>query len=129
MAKSKNEGKKMAGYVLVNQDKLHRAIHGTLDREGKAIGGVGEGALESEVLAAYDKLGGLVMKNGYKIMTGAFYDFKEKKPKDKPEVVFEFRDIAGRKIGVPEGKELPLEVQAAQLTEKAQKEKDKKDKK
>ena len=76
---------KVGGYLLVNHEKLDRVINGVLGREGRLEGGLGQGANDAAVLAQYDKLGGLVMTSeGEKLATGSFYDFANKKPREKP---------------------------------------------
>ncbi len=114
------------GYELVNEDKLERAINGTLNSSAQMVGGVGKkdkaGKLENpeEVLAEYDRLGGLIFKAGTKdkVKTGSFYDFKLKGARPKPEVVYTYR-VNGQEIDVPEGEELPLSVKAARIQEAA----------
>jgi len=103
------------GFTIANGEKWDRAVNGTVHREGKLSGGVGENATDEVKLAAYDKLGGLVMKGKNKVKMGAFYDFEKKTPREKPEVVFIFRDLEGTEIEVPEGEELPIEVRAAEM--------------
>ncbi len=124
-------------FTLVDAQKLDRALNGTPRGDGTTIGGVGNGAyflegkwmrngeeleeskveiLESAVLAEYDKVGGLIRKNGDKVKTGSFFDFKGKKPFDKPKVSFVYQ-VNGKFIEVPEGKELPGEVKAVKMLE------------
>lgn len=72
------------GYQLVNHDKVHRAINGTIGREGKMEGGVGKEATAAQVLAEYDRLGGLILDQyGTKLETGSFYDFDKGEPRVK----------------------------------------------
>src|SRR3990167_5053548 len=69
---SKKEAMKMAGekaspygnYLLVNNDKLNRAIFGNVGRGGQMEGGAGEKATPELVIAEYDKLGGLILTKG-----------------------------------------------------------------
>ena len=58
------------GFHLLNPGKLEKA----LDK-------LGEGATEEQVLAAYDKLGGAIRKEGRKVAMGTFYDFVNKEPR------------------------------------------------
>ncbi len=102
------------GYVLSNPDKVERMLHGTLAREGKLSGGVGDEATDEAKLAEYDRLGGLILKDGHKVKTGSFYDFVARKPREKPEVLLVFKDLEGNTVELPEGKDLPLEVKAAE---------------
>ena len=111
----------LLGYECVNEDKVKRAIEGNIGAQGKLHGGVGEVASDEAKLAEYDRLGGLVLKNGNKVKTGSFYDFANKAPRTKPEVVLVFRDIEGKEVEVPEGEEVPIEVKAAQIADKAKK--------
>lgn len=92
-------------YLLVNAEKLDRAINGVVGHGGVMMGGVGKDADEQTILAEYDRLGGLILKkNGgvaydedeegnetekpvdVKVATGSFYDFKARRPRTKPEV-------------------------------------------
>lgn len=105
-------------FKLENEEKLHRAIYGTVGKGGAMIGGVGEGASEDQILAEYDKLAGLITKNGEKVKTGSFYDFKERKPRETPEVKLVFV-VNGQTVEVPDGEELPGIVKAAKILEAA----------
>lgn len=80
---------KVGEYELVNDEKLDRAINGNLTQGGKLIGGVGLEATDKQILAEYDKLGGLIKKNGLKVKQGCFWDVEEKKAFKDPEVSFE----------------------------------------
>jgi len=118
-----DEGKKVGGYTLVNLDKVDRAIHGSPNDKGMPVGGVADadGKVDNAaLLAEYDRIGGLIMKNGDKVKTGSFYDFPNRKPFEKPKVNFVYK-VNGQFITVPEGKDLPGEVKAAQIVEKAKK--------
>ena len=77
------------GYVLVSEAKLDRALNGTIVDQGRVLGGVGKDATPEAILAEYDKLGGLVLKDGLKVKLGSFYDFKKKQARKEPEVSFE----------------------------------------
>lgn len=79
---------KVGEFSLDNQEKVERALHGSLTRNGQLSGGVGDEAKEMELLAEYDKLGGLVTKNGIKVKSGSFFDFKKKVARKEPEVTF-----------------------------------------
>ena len=76
-------------YDLVHEGKLRRAIEGTVVSGGKVLPGVGPEASDAEIVAEYDRLGGLIRKDGLKVKTGCFYDFEEKKAFEKPELSFE----------------------------------------
>lgn len=81
-------------YYLVNHEKLDRAINGFIARDGQLAGGVGANASEETKLAAYDKLGGLVLDaDGNKLETGSFYDFRARKPREvvEPKVAPELK--------------------------------------
>jgi|SRR3990167_382734 len=106
------------GYEIVNSDKFERAVNGSIGSGGALHGGVGEKASNEAKLAEYDRLGGLIRKKGHNIKMGSFYDFAKKKPREKPEIVFVFRNLNGVEVEVPEGEEVPLEVQAAELAKK-----------
>lgn len=101
-------------YTLVNVDKVERAIHGTVGAGGSPKGGVGDDAKPADILAEYDRLGGHILMDGkYKVKMGSFYDFKGKKPHDKPAPILVF-NVNGETVEVPANKPLPLEVQAAE---------------
>lgn len=80
---------KVGEYDLVNEAKLDRAINGTVVSGGRVLGGVGLEASDEQILVAYDKLGGLILKNGLKIKVGCFWDIEDKKAFENPEPVFE----------------------------------------
>ncbi len=127
-------------YILVNDDKVERALNGTPKGDGSAIGGIGQGAyqeagiwkrsggelseaevtkLEADLIAEYDKLGGLIKRGSDKVKTGSFYDFKGREARPKPQVVFYYR-INGRYVEVPDGAELPGEVKAAKILDESE---------
>lgn len=103
-------------FELVNEEKVFRATYGTVGKGGVMVGGVGEGADEAIILAEYDRLGGLVHKDGEKVKTGSFYDLAARKPRETPEVVLLY-SVNGKIIEVPEGHEVPLAVRAARIAE------------
>jgi len=116
-------------YTLVNEDKAQRVIEGTTNAKGEFLAGLGEEAIEKNaaaVLAGYDKLGGLITgKDGARVKTGSFYDFKAKAARKTPEVIYTFR-INGEYVEMKEGESEPLEVQAAKLAERVKAKKVKK---
>lgn len=114
------------GYTLANPDKLHRAIFGSIAERGEAKSGVGEDAKPAEVLAAYDKLGGLIRKGSAKVKTGCFWDFENNCAFAKPKAILVFHDLKGRSVELPEGEEVPVEIQAAEKIRKEEKEEAKK---
>ena len=85
---------KIGVYNLDNEDKVKRAIYGVVTKAGQLSGGVGEDATDELKLAAYDRLGGLITKDGNKIKTGSFCDVVESKkqgravPLKEPNVVY-----------------------------------------
>ena len=84
------------GYVMVNEAKVRRVIEGTdSSSTHRLVGGLGKGAKPELLLAHYDKTGGLITKNGNKVKTGAFWDFKANAPRETPEIVFEYRSDEG----------------------------------
>ena len=110
-------------FDIVNQVKWESAIKGS-----RGIAGVGDNASDMEKLAAYDKLGGLIRKNGAALKTGSFYDIDKKVPRTEPQIVYVFPqnhpvepvDV----VEIPEGKDMPMRVlakEAARLR-KAEKE-------
>lgn len=114
-----NESMQLGDFLLVNPDKVRRAIEGEPRRGGVPEGGVGREASDAVILAAYDKLGGLVRKDGRNLKIGCFWDFKNKKAREIPEVVFILDGINGKKYEVADGEEVPLEVKVAENEKKA----------
>lgn len=115
---------KVKGYDIVNPEKAERAYAGTPDRNGGYKGGVRkpDGTYDDDAfLAEYDRLGGLVRKNGDTVKMGSFYDFANRKPREKAEVYFEFR-INGRLTQVKEGEPEPMVVKAARVNAELEKE-------
>lgn len=105
-------------FTLSNEEKLDRAINGTVTDRGSLSGGVGRDASEEDIIAEYDRLGGLIRKGKYKVKMGCFYDFPNKKPFAKPKPVLQF-SVNDEIVEVPADEPLPLEVRAAeQLKEK-----------
>ncbi len=109
------------GYTLVNEEKLVRVIGGSMGREGRLRGGIGENADPSDVLANYDRLGGLIRKGAHNIKMGAFWDFTKNKKREVPIVQFVFRDIEGKEVLVDEDGEIPMEVKAAEAAKSVKK--------
>lgn len=101
------------GFELGNQDKLVRAAEGSATSDGGLSGGVGYDD-QDLLLATYDKLGGLITKNGLKVKTGSFFDFKANAPKSEPEVIFLVK-VADEFVEVPEGEAMPIEVEAQKI--------------
>ncbi len=107
-------------FILQNDEKVNRAIHGVSTRAGVTKGGVGEEpkdekdvpAWQKAVIAEYDRLGGLILKDNAKVKTGCFYDFEKKQPIDKPQIVVIYR-VNDKDIEVKDGEPLPLAVRAA----------------
>jgi len=90
-----------AGFECVNQEKLDRAINGVKNGATLVFKGVGDAATPEEVLANYDKTGGLILKDGQIVKTGSFYDFENKKPRKVPEVTF-LVELDGNRVEVSE---------------------------
>lgn len=109
-------------FTLANEDKVERAINGTVIDQGAVKGGVGVDAEPEAVIAEYDRLGGLILKGKYKVKTGSFYDFKGKKPHAKPEPVLTFQ-VNDETIEVPADEPLPVEVRAAEIAKTKKQEK------
>jgi len=104
------------GFVLENSEKIERVINGELGREGSLVGGMGEKEAKenpSLVLARYDKIAGYITKDGVKIKTGSFWDFKKKCPREKPEVMYIFR-IGGESVEVDDPKNLAAAISTVQ---------------
>ena len=124
------------GYVLENEEKLARAIKGTLSRDGRLVGGletmVGWDKLPEEeknalILGQYDRLGGLVTKNEVNIKIGSFYDFINKIVRPKPIVSFEM-NLDGELVEVNEEEAVSIK-KAKKKTEELKAKKKKKAKK
>lgn len=113
---------KLKGYVIQNDGKYNRAVYGSPNARGEMFGGVGENATEDEKLAAYDRLGGLILSNGRKIKNGTFWDFKTKKIVENPQPIIQIR-VDGELFEYPQGKELPMEVVAKETLDKRKKDK------
>lgn len=113
----------LKGYRCVNDEKMDRAINGSNTSEGKLKDGVGENASEGTKLAAYDRLGGLILnKDGYKVKTGSFWDFAKGERIAKPKVMLEIRSlITGKLVEHPEESQLTPELLAGAEQEKAKK--------
>lgn len=120
------------GFELVNEEKIERAMHGTITRGGVLKGGVGDFQPTSEkteeeertmwemkLMAEYDRLGGLVLKEGLKVKTGAFYSFETKKSRQEPVVTF-ITEFEGQIIEVDESEARTLKL-AKEKTEKLRK--------
>jgi 2-keto-4-pentenoate hydratase len=90
-----------AGFKCVNEEKLERAIHGLKNGDKEVFRGVGDEATPDAVLANYDKLGGLILKDGQIVKMGSFYDFIKKKPREEAEIAF-LIDIDGQRVEVSE---------------------------
>lgn len=102
------------GYELVNDEKVTRATFGTMGRMGALTGGVGEKEAEEnpdKLIAEYDRLGGLITKNGDKVKMGSFYDFEKKKPRETPDVKILYT-VNGKVIELAEDAPLPIAVRA-----------------
>jgi hypothetical protein len=99
------------GFELVNAEKIDRVINGTLDRDGALKGGLGADADPADILAGYDRLGGLIRRDGDTVKTGTFWDFKAKKAVAKPIIVCQYR-INGKVVEVADGEKVPGIVRA-----------------
>ena len=111
------------GFILANPDKVTRALDGAMNDRGEFLGGIrrADGSYdEAELIAEYDKIGGLIKKGEDKVRTGSFFDFKARKARVEPKVEFEFR-VNGEIIYVPAEQEKPNVVKAVQLFEKTKK--------
>ena len=137
--------KGIGNYRLVNRDKVDRVINGVVGKFGQLEGGLGDDAKSADILAHYDKVGGLIVKKTgskkkdgsektYKVKIGCFWDIINKKPFEKAKVMLSFRDINGDEVFIPEKQEgeeeLPFDVQAAEASKekKEAKQKEKSDK-
>lgn len=97
------------GFVLENADKLERVVMGDMQRNGM-VGGVGEDADPALVLARYDRIAGLITKDGTRVKTGSFWDFKANTPRETPEITFVY-NIGGDTVEVADPAELGKAIQ------------------
>lgn len=118
------------GFVLENPDKLQRVIEGEVGSRGVAQGGLLEkyGELSkippAEVLAYYDKIGGLVTKDigsdiRVKIKTGSFWDTRARAPRVKPKVVYLFM-VSGDMVEVDDPSKLAHAITTINTTKAEQ---------
>lgn len=117
------------GFQLENDEKLSRVVFGVMGRAGILQGGLGEEATPELVIAHYDKLAGYITKDGVKIKTGSFWDFKAKAPRDEPVITFIF-NVGGDKVEVDDPKNLATAINTVSKAraEKEEKIKEKKSK-
>lgn len=113
------------GFQIENAEKLERVVYGNMGRGSELVGGLGVDADPELVLANYDKLAGFITKDGVKVKTGSFWDFKAKAPRKTPEVMFIF-NIGGDNVEVDDPTNLH---KAIEVVGKARKEKEEKIKK
>lgn len=103
------------GYICQNEEKVDRAIHGSVVSQGRLEGGVGEDASDEAKLAEYDRLGGLITTaEGRKVKTGSFWDLEKKVMRKNPEVILIMRDLEGNTVEIPEEEALTPELMAAE---------------
>ncbi len=114
------------GFVLETADKLERVVMGDMQRNG-LVGGVGEDADPALVLARYDRIAGLITKDGTRIKTGSFWDFKAGVPRETPEIMFSY-NIGGDIVDVADPAELGKAIQTLE-TARSKKETEFKEKK
>lgn len=105
-------------FELVDPIKVDRVLNGTTNNRGGLTPGIMQnGEFDEDVLLAeYDKIGGLVRLDGNKVKMGSFYDFRNRKAFEKPEVMLTFK-VNGKFVDVPADKELPPIVKAAKMLE------------
>lgn len=106
--------KELNGYTLANEEKIDRAINGSIGSEGRLVGGIGSKATDEELIAEYDRLGGLIQKDGNKVKTGSFYDFEKKQPRKEPEVSF-ITEIEGELVETSEDEAKALKTAKKKL--------------
>lgn len=104
------------GLDAIDGVKWNYAINGITTSNNTTKGGVGEDATMFQKFAEYDRLGGLIRKNGYPLKMGCFYDFKNKKAHVETKLVIIYK-VNSKFIEVPDGQELPIEVRAAMIAE------------
>ena len=117
---------KIKEFVCENEEKINRAIFGKKDGPRVIFVGVGEKATDEEKLANYDKLGGLITKDGVKVKTGSFYNFEKKEVRKEPKIIFE-AVVEGVSVELSE-KEAKAVLKAKKVVLKIKKDKEKKNK-
>lgn len=113
---------KIGEFVLENPEKVERAINGSVSSRGQMTGGVEGGAQYDKkgnlvngeaILAEYDRLGGYITMDGYKVKTGSFWDLENNAPIEDPKPILLF-NVNGDIIEFPADEKPPIEVRAAQ---------------
>jgi hypothetical protein len=99
------------GFVLENAEKVRRAIEGSHSGYDTKFPPLGESYTEEQLLVAYDRLGGLITKDGVKVKMGSFFDFEKKVARKEPKVVF---------LTTIDGVEVEVEEEEAKAIKKAQ---------
>lgn len=133
---------KIKDFELINDEKVDRALNGILLSDSSRKGGVGNGAvlvegvwqrngvdlipeeveaLETALIAEYDKFGGLIRRGSDKVETGSFWNFTAKKAWATPKVTFVYR-FGNKVVKVPDGVELPGEIKAQKILKEMAKE-------
>ena len=113
---------KVNGFVMENADKVERVIYGNMGRAGVLEGGLGEDAEPELILANYDKLAGYITKDGIKIKTGSFWDFKAKAARKTPDVMYIF-NIGSDKVEVRDPKDLASAISTVEKVREQKEEK------
>lgn len=106
------------GFTLVNEEKLGRAINGSIGKGAVLYGGVGDKAEPEEILAEYDRLGGLILQGLRKVKTGSFYDFEKGEARKTPEVLLIMKDLDGNVEEVNADEITPEMLAAEKIAEK-----------
>lgn len=115
---------KDTGFECVNADKLERVVYGTMGRSGELEGGIGDKASSDDILANYDRIAGLVRKDGTKIKTGSFWNFARgiNAPHKKPIVKYIF-NVGGDEVEVDNPAELGRAMQTVEAARRQKEEK------
>lgn len=61
-------------FEMLNQGKYDRAVAAVGNADDKLA-----------ILTEYDRMGGFIRHNGAKVITGAFWNFKDKRPHENPQ--------------------------------------------
>jgi len=104
------------GFVLENAEKVRRAIEGSHSGYDTKFKPLGEGYNPDDLLVAYDRLGGLITKDGVKVKMGSFFDFEKKVARKEPQVVF-LTTIDGVEVEVEEEEAKAIKKAQAKLTD------------
>lgn len=107
-------------FILDNSEKVSRAINGVSFRHKGIVeknGGLPKDHTPEQLLAEYDRLGGLILtKDNIKVKNGSFYDFEKKQPRKEPDIKF-ITNVDGDEIEVDEKEAKALKAAQKKIKE------------